>query len=571
MSSPSRRGLTAAGTALCALLTAGLCVAQPDGAGAPPDLVAFPPAPDVAPGWTVLLRLPAAGRERSVAERWARRGVAVFVQTPASPPTAANAGDWLPSAIAARRRALRWLAAGEASGAGPRVAEIAVGSAAAATLASSGEKNASTPDAIVWIDPPATLGELFFAGGLYRVAERGAVRAARTGVALDQLTIASDLDPTLGHPLDARYETAPRNLWLSGWFRPHARSTVALWRSRREANARPGAHELHLGAWTGGDDVSALDLAGGDALLDHAFEWVVGPTAEPEAGSGSVSETADADRRAEATGSSAGVVVPSPAAPPAVRYEHLRAQVSTAGPAERGWRSADEWPPACLRCSEQRWHLRAGGGLTTEPPGPEAPTSYRFDPSRPVFTIGGAHWSVDTLADGQVLEEYPIEPLEHGPLDQRRVGERPDYLRFRGEALARPLHLRGSPRVELWVASDAPDTAFVVQLVDVHPDGYQALLLETALATRHRDDPGPSELSYGVPERLDVELGPISATLPAGHRIALHVTSSSWPAYEVHPNTHWEDASAPPRPAFQTVYHDRQHASVLILPRTEEP
>ena len=51
------------------------------------------------------------------------------------------------------------------------------------------------------------------------------------------------------------------------------------------------------------------------------------------------------------------------------------------------WRDAETWPlPEAVATP---FYLHAGGGLSAEPPGAAASTSYRFDPRHPVPTIGG--------------------------------------------------------------------------------------------------------------------------------------------------------------------------------------
>jgi putative CocE/NonD family hydrolase len=409
------------------------------------------------------------------------------------------------------------------------------------------------------VDPPRSHGEIFFSSGLYRVAEHAAVSAALSASTLGGGTVPSDRDPDLWQPLMGG-ATRPETLFLSGWFRPHLSSTVELWARSHDAEVQTsgGRQYLHLGAWTDGTDDSALELGGAQEALDEAFSWIAyrAPSSEQEK-----------DPAAQPQVHETPVITPS------VRYDHLVPASSAAAPAEVLAREATDWPPPCDRCFDQRWFLRAGSRLSQQAPGPEAPTNYRFDPAEPVFTIGGSSWDVASLLDAELLPQYPITPLEHGPLDQRRIPQRDDYLRFRSAVLDEPLHVRGNPRLELWVSTDAPDTSFVVKLVDMHPDGYQALLREVALSTRRREraQGEPSPMTYAVAQRLDVDLGPLSVTFGAGHRVALHVTSSSWPAYEIHPNTHWDDSGATLRPAFQSLYHDREHLSVLVLPGVEEP
>ena len=57
------------------------------------------------------------------------------------------------------------------------------------------------------------------------------------------------------------------------------------------------------------------------------------------------------------------------------------------------------------------------------------------------------------------------------------------------------------------------------------------------------------------------------STFP-GHRIAIHIASSNSPRFDVNPNTDEAPGKSeiPPRVARNTIYHDAQRPSVLIVP-----
>ncbi len=71
-------------------------------------------------------------------------------------------------------------------------------------------------------------------------------------------------------------------------------------------------------------------------------------------------------------------------------------------------------------------------------------------------------------------------------MDQRPIKDRTDYLRFQTAPLTEDVTIQGQVLFKLWAATDAPDTDFMVKLVDVYPDGYEALILDSALRTRYR-------------------------------------------------------------------------------------
>jgi predicted acyl esterase len=58
-----------------------------------------------------------------------------------------------------------------------------------------------------------------------------------------------------------------------------------------------------------------------------------------------------------------------------------------------------------------------------------------------------------------------------------------------------------------------------------------------------------------------------SMVFAAGHRLRVHVTSSSFPGFSTNPNTGPADPQdAPPRVAHNTVHLGGQSASYILLP-----
>ncbi len=74
-------------------------------------------------------------------------------------------------------------------------------------------------------------------------------------------------------------------------------------------------------------------------------------------------------------------------------------------------------------------------------------------------------------------------------------------------------------------------------------------------------------LTPGKAYEFAIDLGSISNVFKAGHRLKLTVTSSSFPAHDRNLNTGartgWGDTTAV---AHQTIYHDAEHPTRLILP-----
>ena len=216
---------------------------------------------------------------------------------------------------------------------------------------------------------------------------------------------------------------------------------------------------------------------------------------------------------------------------------------------ENRWRDEQEWPLA--RAVPTAWYLHAGGVVSEERPGDEPPDSYTYDPDDPVPTRGG-HF----LGFGC------------GVADQRPLEERGDVLVFTSAPLDADLELTGPVTVELHAASSAPDTDFVVTICDVRPDGYSHNLVEGVVRARFRESlMYPTPIEPGQAYRYDVVMPALSHVLFAGHRLRVDVTSSSFPRWDRNPNTgNPFGTDAVTLVAEQTVYHDAEHPSHVLLP-----
>ncbi len=217
------------------------------------------------------------------------------------------------------------------------------------------------------------------------------------------------------------------------------------------------------------------------------------------------------------------------------------------------WRFEKEWPLA--RAVETPFYLHGGGGLSPVVPEAEDADRYTYDPADPVPTHGGA-----LLLSPEFLP---------GPRDQRRVEVRPDVLTYTSAPLERDLEVTGPVRVELWACSSCPDTDFVARLVDVYPDGRAYNLTDGIVRARYRSGLTASLLEPGKPYQFSLDLWATSNVFKAGHAIRLQITSSNFPRWDRNTNTGHplgEDSPEDIRKAEQSILHDREHPSHVILP-----
>lgn len=233
---------------------------------------------------------------------------------------------------------------------------------------------------------------------------------------------------------------------------------------------------------------------------------------------------------------------------------------------EGGWHTADAWPPPQAR--PQRWYLggkgRANGsmgdGAGTLAPGraPEiaGADSYVYDPDNPVPSVGGAICCTGDPAQ------------RPGPADQRPIERREDVLLYTSEPLEAPLQIAGRLKAQLHIASSAPDTDFIARLVHVWPDGRATTIQEGVLRARYRDGyASPHPLPREEPQQISIDMRSIAYRLPAGHRLRLHITSSSFPRLERNRNTGRANLNeVGVLLARNQVFHGGERASYIELP-----
>ena len=226
------------------------------------------------------------------------------------------------------------------------------------------------------------------------------------------------------------------------------------------------------------------------------------------------------------------------------------------------WRHEKEWPPA--RAQPTPFYLHGAGVrgrlLSTERPREETPDTYASDPDSPVPSLGGNHSFYFT--------DIP-QVLRSGAVDQRPIESRPDVLVFSSDPLQEAVEVTGPVEAIIYAASSAPDTDFIVRLIDVHPDGTAYNLTEGILRARFREDlwGEPRLIEPGKVYQYRIDMMVTSNVFLKKHRIRIHVASSSFPQWDRNPNTgHPQGLDTNRQIAHQTVFHDRRYPSRVVLP-----
>jgi len=172
---------------------------------------------------------------------------------------------------------------------------------------------------------------------------------------------------------------------------------------------------------------------------------------------------------------------------------------------------------------------------------------------------------VPTRASGLVCHDTLL-PV--GPFDEQPIESRQDVLVFTTPPFKEDFEVTGPITLELYASSSAVDTDFTAKLVDVWPNRFAQNLTDGILRARYRNSREKAEfMNPGEIYKFTINLGATSNVFRAGHKLRLDISSSNFPRFDRNFNT-GEDQGQGARKvkAINTIFHDREHPSALVLP-----
>ncbi|MEO5815101.1 MAG: CocE/NonD family hydrolase [Gemmatimonadaceae bacterium] len=227
------------------------------------------------------------------------------------------------------------------------------------------------------------------------------------------------------------------------------------------------------------------------------------------------------------------------------------------------WRTSDTWPVKGMQ--ETAFYLRSDGKANTSSgtgrlsvtvPTRERADTFTYDPGNPVPSRGGSICCTGNPKD------VP------GSFDNADIERRPDVLVYTGDALRDGLELTGPMRAVVHLSSRAPDTDVTVKVLDVFPDGRVMNMQEGITRVRYRDGfDKPRMMVADTVYEVPIDLHATSWYLPAGHRLRVEISSSSFPRFDRNLNTggrNYDETAF--RSASNSVHHTSVYPSRLILP-----
>ena len=237
------------------------------------------------------------------------------------------------------------------------------------------------------------------------------------------------------------------------------------------------------------------------------------------------------------------------------------------------WRGASDWP--LPDTSYIPYYLHGDGNLSTASPDETTlpPSTYTFDPTNPVPTMGGGISAAETIMPAGAFDQRE-RPNILGCQGTLPINLRRDVLTFETPPLEEDVEVTGPIEMHLFAASTSVDTDFTAKLIDVYPpsteypEGLAFNITDSILRGRYRNGwTKPEFMIPGQPYEFVFELYPTSNIFKEGHKIRLDISSSNWPRFDVNPNTGGPlGREQRYELAHQTIYHDTDRPSHIILP-----
>jgi len=236
------------------------------------------------------------------------------------------------------------------------------------------------------------------------------------------------------------------------------------------------------------------------------------------------------------------------------------------------WRDAPDYP--LPEAAPTEFYLRGDGRLTIASPDEKtSSTTFEFDPKNPVPTVGGCTCCARQIMTDGAWNQWGGKHTWTWPVPIP-LSARNDVVVFMTPPLDHDTEIIGPVSAKLWASSSAVDTDFTAKLIDIYPSstdfpaGFDLIMGDGIIRARFRESDKQEKLmTPGEVYEFHVKLDPCCNVFKKGHRIRVDISSSNFPRFDVNPNT-----GEPPNDnrrmitAVNTIYHDSQHPSHIVLP-----
>jgi len=190
------------------------------------------------------------------------------------------------------------------------------------------------------------------------------------------------------------------------------------------------------------------------------------------------------------------------------------------------WHTRNDFP--AVLPEEKRLYIRGGNaegiyGLSEAKAGESGSITFTYDPGHPVMSHG---------ADALLFTAG-----EQGSLLQPEPNYRKDVISCISEVLENDFTILGAISASIVVSTNVDDTAFVIKVMEVMPDG-RTVNIRTGVTTLGYRNDSDARVSYdpGSKVRITIKTWDIAWKIQRGSRIRIDITSTDFPQYSIHSN-----------------------------------
>jgi uncharacterized protein len=164
----------------------------------------------------------------------------------------------------------------------------------------------------------------------------------------------------------------------------------------------------------------------------------------------------------------------------------------------------------------------------------------------------------------------PNPSTNYGGYDQSSIHQRSDILIYTSCPLAENLRISGICEFILFAATSAPDTDWVIKLLDIDEGDRQMLVTMGVIRAKSRQSFNTP--LYVEPEQVleyKISLRPTCHSFLSGHKLGVAIASAAFPLLERHTNTAKLPSTCTASEfmeATQQIYHSKEFPSHLKLP-----
>src|SRR5947209_2856357 len=193
------------------------------------------------------------------------------------------------------------------------------------------------------------------------------------------------------------------------------------------------------------------------------------------------------------------------------------------------------------------------------------PDHYTYDPADPTPE---PRFYEESDEDQKKVRSAIERKAEAEAYHQKLTEERKDILVYMTEPLAKPLTFAGPVSAVISASSSAKDTDWFVNLSEVDNGGKIFPLAQGKIRARFRKSmKTPEMLKPGEIYEYTIDLWHTGITIPAGSRLRIEVASAAFPLFSRNLNTGGQNETETKFvSAQQTIYHDKNHPSYILLP-----